>query len=540
MPIARVQLPDGRIAKLEVAEGTTPQQVEEFVASQLSQQQPQPQTPKSGGFDEEKFAAGLNPTNDMTGGELMRAGIGRRFHNAGQAVGQLFGGSDEQIAQSKTDDKALLGTNWGKAGDFVGTVGLLAPTSFIPGANTYTGAALIGGLSSALTTTGDAKERLEAGAWGAAGGVAGKGTGDLISKGARAHVARAAANKVANASRDAVLAEGRAMGLVVPPATANGNLLNKTVEGFAGKLSTAQKASNMNVGKIDELAKADVGLRPDDELTTAALGTIRKNAGKAYAAIESTGIVTPGAQYSAAIDKLLAPFQRSAAGFPNAKPGPVIADLDALKSPQFDASAAVAKISELRDLASAAYKGGSAQAGRAYKGAAKALEDALDDHLVTIGAPKGMIDAYRGARELIAKTYSLEKAMEGSNVSAAKLATMLKAGKKLSGNMEKLARFASDFPKAVQSTAKVGTIAGTSPLDWAGAGIAALHNPAFAAGVFARPAARNMLLSRPYQAIATTPNRAPNKLAQLAIPAMENRVTQNALRVSGSSYGSQE
>lgn len=44
MPIAKVQLPDGRIARLEVEEGTTPQEIEAFVAQQLqndaSQQQP--------------------------------------------------------------------------------------------------------------------------------------------------------------------------------------------------------------------------------------------------------------------------------------------------------------------------------------------------------------------------------------------------------------------------------------------------------------------------------------------------------------------
>ena len=57
MPIAKIQLPDGRIAKFEVAEGTTPEQVMQFANSQFSksqlvdaqpepQQQPQQEAPQ--------------------------------------------------------------------------------------------------------------------------------------------------------------------------------------------------------------------------------------------------------------------------------------------------------------------------------------------------------------------------------------------------------------------------------------------------------------------------------------------------------------
>lgn len=44
MPIARVQLPDGRIGRFEVPEGTTPQEIEAFVSKQFSQEKPETNT----------------------------------------------------------------------------------------------------------------------------------------------------------------------------------------------------------------------------------------------------------------------------------------------------------------------------------------------------------------------------------------------------------------------------------------------------------------------------------------------------------------
>ena len=40
MPIARVQTPDGRIARFEVPEGTTPKQVEAFAAQHFGVEKP--------------------------------------------------------------------------------------------------------------------------------------------------------------------------------------------------------------------------------------------------------------------------------------------------------------------------------------------------------------------------------------------------------------------------------------------------------------------------------------------------------------------
>jgi hypothetical protein len=231
------------------------------------------------------------------------------------------------------------------------------------------------------------------------------------------------------------------------------------------------------------------------------LNGIRQQAGQAYDAVASTGMVKPKPTYTAALDKITAPYVKAAQGFPNAKPNPIIAEIEALKSPQFDAASAVAKIKTLRSQADEAYAAGNKDLGKALKDGSKALEDAIDDHLVTIGAPANTLSAFRDARQLIAKTYSAEKGLNDvtGDVSANALARLLEKGKPLSGNLRTVAEDGQAFPKATQSLKEAPKA--TSPLD-----IIAASGASFASGnplpltmIGARPMARSLILSKPYQ-----------------------------------------
>lgn len=544
MPIARVQMPDGRIARLEVPDGTTPEQVTAFVKSQA---QPRERVQPQGGPPEN-----YNPTDEMSGGERVLAGIGRGMTQAARGVGQLVGAvSDEDIANAQELDAPLLNTTGGSAGNILGTAAAFAPAALIPGANNYAGAAIIGGVGSAAYTPGGAKERLTAGGFGALGGLAGKGAGDLLAKGSRAGISALASSgarqAAVNAPRDAVLAQARQAGMVVPPSTANPTLLNKTVEGFAGKLSTAQKASNINAPKVDALVREELGMAADAPITADSLAAIRKQAGQVYQQLKGTGTVTADTAYDSAIDNIAKTIKSATASFPklgktnmHGQPIDEIGQLaNGLKQREFDAGGAVDAISVLRDNADAAYRAGNNALGRANKEGAEALEAMLERHLQKIGATDAL-PAYRAARQLIAKSYTVQKALEGGNVSATKLAQALKAGKPLSGKLKEVAEFGQYFPKAAQSPSKVGTVAGTSPLDWAVGVAGSLHNPLLLAGVAARPVARNALLSRPYQAISTTPKYGPNALSRGAVNAMENRLTRESLSRLGAAYPQQQ
>jgi hypothetical protein len=153
--------------------------------------------------------------------------------------------------------------------------------------------------------------------------------------------------------------------------------------------------------------------------------------------------------------------------------------------------------------------------GRASRAGAKALEDALESHLQQAGATD-LLRNFRDARQLIAKTYTVEKALNpaSGSVDARKLASELKKGKPLTKELRTAAEFGSQFPKASQTIEGMGSLPQTSPLDWAAGGImsAGLANPMGMLGVVARPAARALTLS---PAVQNRLIQQPNALQQM-------------------------
>mgnify|MGYP000113657728 FL=1 len=296
----------------------------------------------------------------------------------------------------------------------------------------------------------------------------------------------------------AAINAARAQGYVIPPTQAKPSLANRILEGASGKITTAQNASAKNQPVTKRIAAEALGLPKDAEITVDVLKTIRTGAGQAYDAIGQAGAITPGAGYSQALDKIAAPYLTAAQGFPSAKVSPVVDLVESLRSPTFDASSAVAKIKELRSAADDAFRTGNTDIGRASKAAAAALEDTIEAHLKTTGAAQ-MLQDFREARQLIAKTYTVEKALNPSSgsVDARKLASQLNRGKPLSGGLKDAADFANRFPKAAQTVEGMGSLPQTSPLDWipAGALSMATSNPLMMAGVAARPGARALTLS---------------------------------------------
>lgn len=307
-----------------------------------------------------------------------------------------------------------------------------------------------------------------------------------------------------------IIEQARRAGYTIPPSQTNPSITNKVLESFSGKIKTNQAAAAKNQERTNETAKKALGLPKDATLDATTLNRIRSEAGQAYAQIANTGLVKPSKSYFDKLDDIVSPYVKAQEGFPDAPPSPVIQEISSLKSTSFDASSGVAKIAELRENASKAYASGDSGLGKAYKSAAGAIEDVLDRHLALLSkSPEGtgvtqqMLSNFRNARQLIAKTYTIEKALNTStgNVVASNLAAQLKRGKPLSGEIKTIAEVAQAFPKAVQPSEQIGSQLPLSPLDFAAAllGYGVTANPFAAAGLVARPATRSVILSQPYQ-----------------------------------------
>jgi hypothetical protein len=469
----------------------------------------------------------VQQTKDLAGGLVRGAGsIGATILapqdalNAAlmRARGMDPGNINQQRRQDMTSALGMMGADTGSltfgagklGGEIAGTAGVgsaLAPVvarvapSLAPavasagfrGASMparVAGGAIIGGASAGLVNPEDA------------------GIGALIGGAAPVvtRVAGAAGGKLGEVLRgpqqspDLVQAiqGARQAGYVIPPTQAKPTLGNRLLEGFSGKLTTAQNASARNQAVTNAKAATAIGLPADTKLTPDVLKTVRDQAGQAYDALGQVGSITPGATYDKALDSIAAPFIKAQSSFPGAKTSPVVDLVESLRTPSFDAAAAIEKIKQLRTASDDAFRTGNTDIARASRSAAKALEDAIEGHLQQSGNTQ-LLSQFRDARQLIAKTYSVEKALNPATgtVDAKALASQLKRGKPLSGDLKESAEFAARFPKAAQPIEGMGSLPQTSPLDWAlGAGMSAsTANPLLLASVMARPAARSLTLS---------------------------------------------
>lgn len=496
MPVYEVTAPNGKTFEVNAPDEATQDQVLAYAKQQFA------------GMEKRREAsdAELRKMADPTGsfGDNLLAGAGKFFADTARGFGQRVGlVSEDDVQEARRIDTPLMKTAGGITGNIVAGVTTLAPIALVPGANTTAGATAMGGVFGATQPFTNALESWLNPALGAAGGGGGQAVANWAGGTVAQQGAQAAKQAAANAQKVQAAQSANKAGYVIPPADLpNASMMTEAVSGLSGKIKTAQQASAKNQSVTNELAKKAIGLSAGDTLDAGALNAIRAQAGQAYDAVANSGTITPGQAYAQALDRALQPFKTAQAGFPNAKVNPVVDAIEALKSPSFDASAAVSQIKLLRESADQAYRSGDKAAGKALKSASEALEGAIDAHLVSSGAPAGMLQAFRDARQLIAKTYTVQKGMNGQtgDVSAQALAKDLAKGKPLSGDLKTIAEAGQAFPKATQALKE--TPKQLSPLDFGAAGLGLIGsggNPLAALGLIARPAARSALLSTPVQ-----------------------------------------
>jgi hypothetical protein len=305
--------------------------------------------------------------------------------------------------------------------------------------------------------------------------------------------------------------EAQEAGYVIPPTQVKPSLINRILEGTAGKLTTAQNASFKNQQVTNQLAARSLGLPDDVVITPEILTNIRTNAGKAYETLGATGTIKTSPKFVEALDniKVYKDAVQASKDFPTAQKNPIIDVIEPLKQKTFDVQSAVSKINVLRNDADMAYRAGNKDLGKANKEASQVLENTIENYLANT-KQTDLLQKFREARQTIAKTYSVENALNPATgtIDAKKLAAQLQKGKPLTGELKEAGRFAQAFPTAAQTTERMGSLPQISPLDVGGAVItgggaylsgSGAETPATLAALLARPTLRAAALSKPVQ-----------------------------------------
>lgn len=124
-----------------------------------------------------------NPTEDMSTTQRVGAGAGKAFMDVGRGIGQMTGiVPQSSIDESKALDKPLMQTGGGIGGNILGNAALFAPAAFVPGANTYMGAGLIGAGMGAIQPVATGESRAANTALGGVAGIGGQAIGRGIGR----------------------------------------------------------------------------------------------------------------------------------------------------------------------------------------------------------------------------------------------------------------------------------------------------------------------------------------------------------------------
>ncbi|WP_461521445.1 hypothetical protein [Porticoccus sp.] len=498
MPTTKVKSPDGRIIHVNHPEGASQSDIIAYAQANAG-------------------AGKHDPTNDMSGMETTLAGFGKGMtdlaYGAGQAVGLV---DQETIAERERIDAPLMDTTGGKVGNVLGKVAAAIPSMFIPGVNTAVGATTVGaglGLLEPVAEGSVLGGKVKNTAIGAAGGRVGHTVGNYLGSKLTQYTAKVAARKAAeksaNAAKDATLNAAKDLGYKVNPTQSNPTILNKTLEGLAGKISTAQRAAEQNQAITNLAVKRSIGLADDAPLTMESIGAVRAEAGKVYDAVQQIASpIKADKGYIVALRKAAEQNRALAKDFPVLASGKIDELVNGMARREFAPSSAIEALKTLRRNAQTSIAASPADKAyaQANRRAAEALEGLIERNLSKMGKPE-LFNQWKAARQLYAKTYTAEKALNPGtgNVVSAKLAKALRDKVPLTGDVKTAAEFASGYPKATQEV--LSSMTAINPMDAGVATMAAVvrQDPSLLGMMLGRPAVRGALLSKPYQSLMTSP-----------------------------------
>ena len=331
--------------------------------------------------------------------------------------------------------------------------------------------------------------------------------------------ARGAMSPAAQANVRPAATRARAAGYVLPPTSISDNpgLVANVLAGWSGKIKTQHAASARNQEVTNRLAAEGLGLPPDTVLTDQVFDHIRNQAGQAYNAVaNAVPVINVDRVFNNAVAALGGRNGQAARMFPGIVRNPEIDRLitELSNAPQIPTPVAVELVRELRFNANNNFRAvgdpSRVALGIAQRQAAHALDDLMEREITNSGQPN-LVNQYRDARQLIARSYDVEGATNTAtgDVSARHLAGLAARGRPLTGELDTIADAATAFPKAMQAPAGFGYDQPWSALDiLASTGALAAGHPGAALTVLGRHVGRDVLLSEPFQQHLT--NRVPD------------------------------
>lgn len=269
---------------------------------------------------------------------------------------------------------------------------------------------------------------------------------------------RGPALPVTQQTRDTA-AMGMAEGYILPPSQVKPTFFNRLLESVSGKAATQQIASTKNQAVTERLVRKALNFADDVPLSRETLQQYRAAQHAAgYEPVRQIGVIPASKGFIEKLDDIAAEVGKAKSNIPSVRRDDVIKLVEQNKLPAFDSGDAVDAIRAMRENADQAYRKGDNIIGRAYKGIADAYEVAIDDALQKSGNTQ-LLEAYRKARQQIAKSFTVEKALrEGSGTLDARvIAKEFQKGKPLTDELLTVGKFANVFDKSSQPPHLIGS-----------------------------------------------------------------------------------
>lgn len=297
-------------------------------------------------------------------------------------------------------------------------------------------------------------------------------------------------------------------GYSVPRSNVKQTFLTNLGERLGGKQAIEATAQMKNQPITNSLAAKALGLSDDVPITPDVLKGIRDEAGKAYGVVSNLGTLTADKSYMSALKDISTKFSGASKDFPELASQEVAKLTQALAKKTISAEGAVEMIKNLRSQAGNNL-GPMATAqgkllGKAQRAAADAIEDLIERNIAPV-LGKEVLGAYKSARQLIAKTHTVEKALnEGTgNINASELAKALRKGVPLTSELKQIARFSQAFPRLTREPIGAPASGGLfEPMVYGTAGAMSTGPAGLAAAtvpIIGKPVARHLMTTVPKQ-----------------------------------------